>query len=84
MLPITLTLATLFAVPTALAYSFERSIDTLFPVRRDSIDNDNSTVWPARTCLFLCSITVHALTSTFQRLLMEEKLGVPLSRKQTP
>lgn len=55
MVPATLTLAICFAVSTALAlgYSLERDIDALFPIRRDSIDNDNSTVWPARTHLFL-------------------------------
>lgn len=42
-----------FAASTALGYAFERDIDALFPVRRDLIDNDNSTVWPARTRLFL-------------------------------
>ncbi|KAE9402449.1 beta-D-xylosidase/beta-D-glucosidase [Gymnopus androsaceus JB14] len=46
MIPTRLTSVVFFAVSTALAYSFERDIDALFPVRRDSIDNDNSTVWP--------------------------------------
>lgn len=64
MAPAILTLATCFAASIALAlgYSFERDIDALFPIRRDSIDNDNSTAWPARTHLLLLNPSSCVLT----------------------